>query len=110
MRETLFTAAGGALPALPWPDYPRPRLRRQSFLNLNGRWQFAVRPTDGLPAGYDREILVPFCPESALSGIGEHFAEGSFLSTAAPFPCPPASVPGGCCCMWTGRIRRWTAF
>lgn len=31
MRETLFTAAGGALPALPWPDYPRPRLRRQSF-------------------------------------------------------------------------------
>ena len=37
MKEPLFTAAGEALPALPWPDYPRPRLRRESFLNLNGR-------------------------------------------------------------------------
>lgn len=96
MRETLFTADGGALPALPWPDYPRPRLRRQSFLNLNGRWQFAVRPTDGLPAGYDREILVPFCPESALSGIGEHFAEGSFLFYHRSF-----SLPAGFC---AGRV------
>ena len=38
MKKTLFTAAGEALDALPWPDHPRPRLRRASFFNLNGRW------------------------------------------------------------------------
>lgn len=88
MKEPLFTAAGEALPALPWPDYPRPRLRRESFLNLNGRWQFAVSQSGEAPAEYDREILVPFCPESDLSGIGEHFAEGSFLFYRRAFSLP----------------------
>ena len=88
MKEPLFTAAGEALPALPWPDYPRPRLRRESFLNLNGRWQFAVSQSGEAPAAYDRDILVPFCPESGLSGIGEHFAEGSFLFYRRVFSLP----------------------
>ena len=88
MKEPLFTAAGEALPALPWPDYPRPRLRRESFLNLNGRWQFAVNQSGEAPAAYDRDILVPFCPESDLSGIGEHFAEGSFLFYRRVFSLP----------------------
>ena len=88
MKEPLFTAAGEALPAQPWPDYPRPRLRRESFLNLNGLWQFAVSESGEAPAKYDREILVPFCPESDLSGVGEHFAEGSFLFYRRHFSLP----------------------
>ena len=78
MSIDLCTSRGADIGAAPWSVYPRPQLRRESYVNLNGLWEFAV--TDGLsPEKYDREILVPYCPESALSGIGEHFAEGASL-------------------------------
>ena len=51
----------------PRPEYPRPRLRREAWLNLNGVWEFGAGET----ARFDRRIVVPFCPESRLSGIGE---------------------------------------
>ncbi|HET9848288.1 MAG TPA: glycoside hydrolase family 2 TIM barrel-domain containing protein [Candidatus Dormibacteraeota bacterium] len=54
----------------PRSDYPRPRLRRAAWINLNGEWDFG----SGDPARFDRRIMVPFCPQSALSGIG-HLAE-----------------------------------
>lgn len=52
---------------VPRPEYPRPAFRRREWQNLNGEWEFATGET---PA-YSRTILVPFCPESRLSGIGE---------------------------------------
>ena len=57
------------------PEYPRPQMVREKWLNLNGIWQFqpAASATESLPAGnLAREILVPFPVESALSGIMEH--------------------------------------
>lgn len=58
-------------------EYPRPQFMRSSWLNLNGEWEFEV---DHSVSGKARElykadkleghILVPFCPESKLSGIG----------------------------------------
>ncbi len=71
----------------PWQEYPRPQLRRDSYLNLNGLWDFAVT-TEAAPQIYDREILVPFCPESSLSGISAHFAEGSGLWYRRSFRLP----------------------
>ncbi len=54
----------------PLPEYPRPQLRRESFINLNGRWQYAIRPRrEGEPAAFDGEIIVPFSPECLLSGV-----------------------------------------
>jgi len=63
--------------AIPRPEYPRPQFVRQDWLCLNGAWEFEIDSGD---SGYERklyqaeklsgEILVPFCPESALSGIG----------------------------------------
>lgn len=53
--------------ALPWQDYPRPLLKRDSYLCLNGPWDFAY--STSAPTEYTRKILVPFPPESALSGI-----------------------------------------
>lgn len=52
-------------------EYPRPGLRRNRWLNLNGLWEFALtgRDTSERPA-YQRQILVPFSVESAMSGIG----------------------------------------
>jgi len=49
------------------PEYPRPRLVRERWLNLNGVWQYGTGNS-----GYDERILVPYPPESALSGIGRH--------------------------------------
>lgn len=56
----------------PWPEYPRPQLVREKWQNLNGLWSYAVveKGTDK-PAKWDGEILVPFCIESALSGVGK---------------------------------------
>ena len=56
------------------PEYPRPQMVRDNWLNLNGIWQFqpAESATEPLPSGnLSREILVPFPVESALSGIME---------------------------------------
>jgi beta-galactosidase/beta-glucuronidase len=54
------------LPATPRPEYPRPRLRRREWVNLNGAWQFAFDAPN-----FDRSIVVPFAYQSAKSGIGE---------------------------------------
>ncbi|MBE6768362.1 MAG: beta-galactosidase [Ruminococcaceae bacterium] len=63
--------------SIPRPEYPRPQFVRDSFINLNGEWQFGMdADLDGIPAPQDpavtlpRTITVPFCPESVLSGIG----------------------------------------
>ena len=73
--------AGSVLPAvaeeLPRPEYPRPEMVRSDWLSLNGRWDFALDLSDsgeesGLVEGkgFDRKIIVPFAPESPLSGVG----------------------------------------
>ena len=62
---------------IPRPEYPRPQFVRADWLNLNGTWQFEADYGDsGIERGLkDRaltgEILVPYCPESKLSGL-EH--------------------------------------
>ncbi len=65
MLVNLLTEAGQSLLAskeTPWPVYPRPQMRRESYLNLNGIWDFEYE-------NYEAKILVPFCPESQLSGV-----------------------------------------
>ena len=63
---------------IPRSEYPRPQFVREDWLCLNGEWQFEIDQGDsGLERGLlQRElsdrILVPFCPESELSGIGNH--------------------------------------
>ena len=54
----------------PWTVYPRPQMKRDSYLNLNGQWEFASYGGPVVtPIHCDQKILVPFCPESQLSGI-----------------------------------------
>jgi len=52
----------------PYADYPRPQLRRDSYLCLNGKWSFSVKT--GAKIKHSGEILVPFVPESRISGVG----------------------------------------
>ena len=53
-------------------EYPRPQLVRESYLNLNGYWQYAVTPAADHrpPESWAGQILVPFSPEAPLSGVG----------------------------------------
>lgn len=75
MLQNLTTSLGETLTGTPWTIYPRPQMRRDSYLCLNGPWDFAAGDCrfDGTT------IALPFCPESALSGIHRHFPEGTNL-------------------------------
>lgn len=63
----------------PRPEYPQPQFQRESWLNLNGSWEFEFDDSNvGLEEGwatsgkrFSRTILVPFCFESKRSGIGD---------------------------------------
>ena len=70
--DGMMTSWGQALtPATAWPEHPRPQLVREGWKNLNGLWNYAVTPKDApQPTEWAGQILVPFCPESALSGVG----------------------------------------
>lgn len=51
------------------PEYPRPQFQRDSYINLNGVWQYAITPINEALTKYDGDIVVPFSPESVLSGV-----------------------------------------
>jgi len=80
----LFALAALCLPAfaaasVPRPEHPQPQFFREAWLNLNGPWQFDFDDKNvGLAENwastrrpFPRQIIVPFCPESPLSGIGD---------------------------------------
>lgn len=68
--ERLLTRWGKTLnKELPLNDYPRPQLRRDSFINLNGEWNYAIYDEYKKFTGYQGKITVPFSPECILSGV-----------------------------------------
>ena len=55
---------------IPLPEYPRPQLVRENWQNLNGWWDCVIQNrVDPQPKVFDEQILVPFAPESRLSGV-----------------------------------------
>ncbi len=71
-------------PKNPLPEYPRPQMVRERWQNLNGLWQFAsAEEVKDAPVGKDLpgQILVPFCMESALSGVGKHHDKSWYRRT-----------------------------
>lgn len=84
--NTLTTTEGDLLltspDLIPWEEYPRPQLVRNSFLCLNGWWDF--REGDGKV----EKIRVPFAPESILSGIHRSIQPGTKLHYSRSFTLP----------------------
>ena len=73
---------------IPFPEYPRPALRRDSFLNLNGLWSYAITADEALPHAWDGEILVPYSPETAASGVRRTLQPNQWLHYQRMFTPP----------------------
>lgn len=71
------------------PEYPRPQLERAEWQNLNGEWEYAIKPTgEAEPTAFDGNILVPFAIESSLSGVQKEVGENNELWYKRSFTIP----------------------
>ena len=63
-------------------EYPRPQFQRNSYINLNGDWEYCIVPEEqgsSIPEKMDGHILVPFSPEAMLSGVERRLEPYQYL-------------------------------
>lgn len=71
------------------PEYPRPQLARERWMNLNGLWQFNVLPKEkSINDLFPGQILVPYPVESYLSGVGRPIYGGERIWYRRTFTIP----------------------
>ena len=96
---------------IPFPEYPRPALRRDSFLNLNGSWSYAITADEALPHAWDGEILVPYSPETAASGVRRTLQPNQWLHYQRMFTLPDGVGGrvllhfGAVAAQWVGSVQ-----
>ena len=89
MNHQLFTRWGKNLDTdKPLQEYPRPQMVRDSYLNLNGYWEYAINFEKKAPVKYDGKILVPFSPEAFLSGVHRQTRPDEYLHYKTQFTLP----------------------
>ncbi|MHB8127735.1 MAG: glycoside hydrolase family 2 protein [Mobilitalea sp.] len=79
-NNQLYTVWGEELnPEFVLEEYPRPQLKRDNFTILNGYWNYCISKEPIMPNRFDGQILVPFSPESILSGVNRQIKPGEIL-------------------------------
>jgi len=72
----------------PHQEYPRPQFRRKNWVNLNGRWDFAISASLERPSRFASTIVVPFPVESYLSGVQRRVPDGGSVWYRRKFEAP----------------------
>lgn len=112
----LTSWGAGVNPENAWQEYPRPQLRRQAWLNLNGLWEYVITPLHQEDSPWASEpgnsqgfILVPYPIESALSGVGRLLEADELLWYRRRFTLPSDwQMPGGRILLHFGAVD-WAA-
>ena len=63
----------------PLSEYPRPQFKRDSYICLNGYWEYAIRKNENIPDVFDEQILVPYSPEVEKSGVNKKVMPDDYL-------------------------------
>ena len=63
----------------PLSEYPRPQFKRNSYICLNGYWEYAIRKEETIPESFDGQILVPYSPEVEKSGVNKLVMPDDYL-------------------------------
>ena len=63
----------------PLSEYPRPQFKRDSYICLNGYWEYAIRKEENIPDSFDGQILVPYSPEVEKSGVNKEVMPDDYL-------------------------------
>lgn len=93
----LYTEWGENLdPAHVLGEYPRPQLRRDNYRILNGYWDYAFTKEAIRPESFDGKILVPFSPESVLSGVQRQLQPDEYLWYEREFELPQKKADERC--------------
>jgi beta-galactosidase/beta-glucuronidase len=74
--------------ANPLPEYPRPQFVRDSYINLNGVWNYEILDMEALPRYYNNQICVPYSPEAELSGVNRMLKPNEYLFYNRSFEIP----------------------
>lgn len=74
------------IPEIPYNEHPRPQMKRDDFLVLNGSWNLTIRGKKG--TSFSGEIMVPFPPESAISKVEKTIKKSDVLIYEKDFTLP----------------------
>ncbi len=69
---------------IPFQEHPRPQFRRENYISLNGWWDFCVQNKNG-ENKMTQKILVPFAPESRISGVFKSIVKGDLMIYSRSF-------------------------
>lgn len=92
MKQVIYKPLDNLIETADFSAYPRPQMIRDSYLCLNGEWEFAVSKCADRPSSFPMTICVPFSPESSLSGICQTPEKGEFLHYKRTFSLPDGFI------------------
>lgn len=90
-------------------EYPRPSMRRESYVNLNGYWDYVITGRGKRPEQYAGKILVPFSPEAPLSGVERSLHPSQVLWYRRSLPAAVRRRPGRRWLLHFGAVDQFAA-